>query len=124
MQIDLNVSLEVAAGVVTAIGTIYPVFQHLRSKKLKNKENYRKEILDQAKIEMTKIEKSLDDKIKNLEIEFQAQKLNVFKDFTYFKETHNSEMKALGEKIENLRTDLNTQHSNLVALLTKLVNNR
>jgi hypothetical protein len=124
MTIDIPTTLEAAAGLITAIGGVYPAISHYKAKVKKNKELYRKEILDQAKTEMEKIEKDLKDKIKFLESEFQAQKISIYKDFNFFKETHNSEIKALGEKIENLRADLSQQHANLVALLTKLVDSR
>jgi hypothetical protein len=39
-------------------------------------------------------------------------------------ELYNAEIKVLGEKIENLRIDLQAQHANLVGLLTRLVDAR
>lgn len=124
MILDINTAIGTAAAVVTAIGGAYPIINHLIAKKKRDKEKYRQDILDQAQEEMKKIEKSLEEKIAFLENEFQTQKQSIYKDFNFFKETHNSEIKALGEKIENLRNDLSQQHQALVGLLTKLVNNK
>lgn len=122
--LDIPTVLEATAGIITALGSAYPAISHFRAKSRKNKENYRKEILDKAKNDMEIIEKSLDNKINLLAMETQTLKLGIYKDFNFFKETHTNEVRALSEKIELLRTDLSQQHTNLVNLLTKLVDNR
>jgi tRNA G10 N-methylase Trm11 len=119
-----NAILEASGAFVTALGGIYTTVKHLSHKSKEKKQKYREEILERAKEEAQKIEKSLENKIKNIEIELAAQKLSVSKDLSNFKEMHNAEVKVLGEKIESLRQDLMQQHQALVGLLTKLVNSR
>lgn len=121
-MIDIGMALEGAGGAVTAVGGVYAFIRHISHKRKRAEEKYKEDILDQARSEMKKIEESLEIKIKILEIELESQKLNVSKDFSHFKETHNAEVRVLGEKIENLRQDISQQHQALVGLLTKLVN--
>lgn len=111
----------------TAIATFLgaaKAISHMAHKSKAKRESYSQEILDQAKTEMEKIEQDLEVKIKRLEIELEAQKLSVSKEFSYFKQAHNTEIKALAEKIESLRQDISQQHQALVGLLTKLVNTK
>lgn len=124
MSIDPNTALEFSAALVTATGGIYGVLHHFSQRAKRKKIAYRQEILDQAQLEMSRIESSLELKIRNLEVVFEAQKLSVSKDFSHFKETYHAEVKSLGEKIEALREDLSQQHQALVGLLTKLVDTK
>lgn len=121
MNFDINTLAGISAAAVTAIGGIYTSIHHIRGRIKKKNNLYRQGILDQAKFEVTKMERYLEEKIRVLEIELEDQRLSLSKDLSHFKETHNSEVKALGEKIENLREDLSQQHQALVGLLTKLV---
>lgn len=120
MNTDLNTLLEIA-GMITAFGgaclTIWNIFLKFK----KNREYYRKSILSQAKLEMDKIQIQLEDKIKALEVELAVQKENVAKDISFMKETQTAEIANLANKIQDIREQLNTQHAQLVALLTKLV---
>jgi len=47
---------------------------------------------------------------------------SVAKDLINIKDNHAIELKNLSERIELLRTDLNLQHSQIINLLTKLIN--
>ena len=123
-HIELSLLLEALAAFITSIGGIYSIIHHISGRMKRNKEKYRQEILAHARAEMDKIEVSLSAKIKDLEEEFESQKLSVNKDFSHFKETYNMEVKSLGEKIEALRDDLAQQHQALVGLLTKLVDTK
>jgi polyhydroxyalkanoate synthesis regulator phasin len=124
MPFDLPTLLETTGAAITGLAGAYKAVRHISSRMKKSRESYKQDIIGQAKEEMGKIERSLEAKIKILEVELETQKLNVFKDFSHFKETHNSEIKVLGEKIENLREDLAAQHQSLVNLLTRLVDNK
>lgn len=122
MSMDLNTIIGISAGAVTTLGAIYTFYRHIRNGIQVKKEQERRDILKIAKDEMEKIESELLEKIKKLEIELEAQKLNVSRDLEHLREIYNAEIRALGEKIEDLRKDLSDQHSAMVNLLTKLVN--
>jgi hypothetical protein len=124
MTIDLNTAIAGITGIVTGLGGIYTGFKHLKASSNRKKEAYKESILCQASQDMEKIRLGLEEKIKIIEIELENQKQNVSKDFEHFKDTHNAEVKVLGEKIESLRQDLSQQHQALVNLLTKLIDSR
>ena len=124
MVIDITMALEGAAGAVTAFGGLYAGFRHVVTGSKRKKEEYRQGIINQANEEMAKIKSGLEDKIKVLEVELASQRASVARDFSHLREVYNAEIKVLGEKIDNLRSDLQDQHSSMVNLLTKLVNSR
>jgi archaellum component FlaC len=116
--------LEILAAVVTVVGGLYTAFRLFVTNSRRKKERYREDILKQAGDQIAKVRAELEEKIKKVEIEVEVQKININKDFDNLKSSHNTEIKALAEKIENLRQDLQTQHRDLVGLLTKLVDSR
>lgn len=61
--------------------------------------------------------KSLEDRLNNLEE-------SVTKDFAHVRETYNGEIRNLGDKIEDLRSELRNQHGQLVTLLGKMIDSR
>ena len=124
MQIDISTAFEGLGGAVTAIGGIYAALRHLKYSSQNKKNNYRNQILEEGKAEIDKVKEQLEERIRLLEVELKNQKESVSKDFSHLKEVYNQEIRVLGEKIESLRTDLAAQHSNMVALLTKLVDNK
>lgn len=124
MQIDIWTAIEGAAGLVTAIGGLYTAYRHLRAAQHAKKEAERNSILAKAKEEADKIRRELEEKIQKIESEIQNQKETIAKDMGHMKEMYNAEIKALAGKIDELRSDLQDQHSSMVALLTKLVNSR
>lgn len=121
MNIDLPTALETAAGAITAFGGLYTGYRHIRYSLQAKKDKERQAILDQANEEMKKIREELEEKIDKLELELENQKISINQDLSHFREIHSSEVKNLGEKIENLRYDLTQQHQALLELLTKLV---
>ncbi len=123
MVIDSSTILTTAAA-VTAIGGAVATIQHIYMNFKRKREHYRQSIVDQAKNELDLMRQSLEIKINNLEAELESQKESVAKDLGFLKETYSNEIKGLAEKIENLRSDLSTQHAGLVALLTRLVDSR
>lgn len=120
---DLNLLVELGAGVATvggAVLTVMRIFSNIKKKK----DAYRRSILSEAKRELENVKDDLEAKIKQLEIELHSQKESVSKDLAHLKENYSFEIKALGDKIENLRQDLTLAHQSLVTLLTQLVNKR
>lgn len=122
MALDIVSTSEAFGAAVTAIGAVYGAIRHVGHKIRDKREKHKEEILGLAKEEMGRIRDSLENKIRDLEIELENQKDNVAKDFSHIKEVYNAEIRALGDKIDSLRSDLSAQHTNMVNLLTKLVN--
>jgi hypothetical protein len=121
MTIDVYTACEAIGGAATAIGGVYTACHKLMARSKKKKEAYRQALLKEAKEEAEKIKDDLESKINRLKVDFETQKSNISKDLEFFKQTHNSQINVLGEKIETLRSDLASQHSALLTLLTKLV---
>lgn len=122
MQLDSNSVLEGFAAITTVVGGVYAGISYLLSTSRIKKESYRKSIIDEANIEMAKIKFKLEEKIKALEIELDNQKENISKDIGHLKEVYNAEIKVLADKIDSLREDIQSQHTSMISLLTKLVN--
>ncbi len=110
-----------ATAVLTTVGGAWATVRKSITSFNKRRAIYRQSILDQAKQEMNLVKQGLEAKIKEVEIELENQKEAVSKDIGHMKFTYNSEIKMLGQRIEELRQDLLSQHSSLVSLLTKLV---
>ena len=123
MTLDMNTILEYA-GAITAIGGAYHTIQRILANYKRKKEEYRQQILNQAKNEVDKAVNNLEFKIKQVEDELAWQKESVARDLSVMKDAYNADIRVLGQKIEELRQDLITQHSQLVGLLTKLVDTR
>lgn len=121
MQFDLFTTLEAIASFVAVTGGLYSAYRHISLTLKIKKENERKAILDQARSELDKVSSHLNEKIKDLEIELALAKENITKDFIHMKEIYSAEINELGNKIESLRQDLQSQHSQMVELLTRLV---
>lgn len=109
------------AGAITIIGTSYLTLRKIARDAAKAKKEQAAEILQAAKEEDAALKLKLTSKINELESQLEVLEKNIEKDMKYMKESYGAEIKNLGEKIENLRTDLSAQHGSLLALLTKLV---
>lgn len=124
MVLDIITLVEASAGAVTALSGSYAAWRHVRYSIQGKKDRDRQEILNRANEELAKVEAKFEDKIRKIEIELQAQKLNVNRDLSHMKEIYNAEIKTLADKIDLLRSDLADQHSSMISLLTKLVGTR
>lgn len=124
MTVDINVALEAGAAVITAVGGLYTAGRRVIAHSKKKSEQYREGILKQANDEMGKVKTELTEKIKSIETELENHKVNISKDLGFLKQTYSTEIKNLGDKIETVREQLNTQHAQLVALLTRLIDTK
>ena len=124
MSFDPVTAIGIVASAIPAMGGLYASWRHIRFSIQAKKDRERKSILDEAREAMDKVETKFSDKITKLEIELEAQKLNISRDLSHFKEMHTAEVRVLGEKIENLRENLTQQHQALLELLTKLVGSK
>jgi chaperonin cofactor prefoldin len=123
MIIDTSTLLEGLGGITTLLSA-YKGLDFILSKLKKKKEAYRRGILEQAKAEVDVIKRDLELKISALENEFEVQKENVIRDFAHMRESYSFEIKVLGDKINDIRDQLNQQHSQLVSLLTQMIDNK
>jgi predicted RNase H-like nuclease (RuvC/YqgF family) len=123
-MIDIVSAAEAIGGAATAIGSTWAAIKHIQYNKKFKKEKERQEILSKASEEMAKIEVKLNVRINQLEIELEAQKLSVSTEFVHVKDTYNSEIRVLGQRIQELRQDLADQHSSMIQLLTRLVGSK
>jgi chromosome segregation ATPase len=118
---DWNTAIEISASSVAVIGGIYTTTRHFLNSFRIKREMYREEILLKAREQADKVKEELEEKIKALEVEFNGQKESISKDLNYLKQAYTSEIKNLGEKIEDIRDQLNQQHGQLVSLLTRMI---
>jgi hypothetical protein len=95
---------------------------------LQLKKHYMEEI--ESKIEQSSLNSSKDlkseaellkHKIDSIESHMIKIEESVSKEIEYVKEAYKGEIKNLGEKIENLREEVRNQHTQLIGLLTKLI---
>jgi hypothetical protein len=120
MIMDVNALLTIAGG-LTALGGAYQTISVVLGALKKRKNKYRQSILDEAKAEAGQIKTQLEAKIDALGLELKSQKENLSKDLLHLRETYNAEIRVLGEKIDETRRQLDQQHSQLVNLLTSLI---
>ena len=120
------------AGVIITLGTAYLTIRKIARDAKREKREQAAEILQTAKEEIAKsraaitseralVQKDFEARISNLEQEFQAHKESVDKDFAHVRETYNSEIRNLGNKIEELREELRSQNNQMIGLLSKLI---
>lgn len=124
MQIDIPSTAGVIAAGATVCGSIYASWRHFRFSKQARKDQEKQDLLKEAKDQVSPMIEALETKINKLVVEIENQKEKVDRDFSYMKSTYTNEIKVLGEKIENLREQINTSHAQMVTLLTQLVNSK
>ncbi len=113
-------ALGIAMGVVTLVVTLQKVFKNFR----KERDEYAAKILQVAKEEDSILKAKLEARIEKIDLSLKNLEFNVNKDITHLKETYSAEIKVLGEKIETLRDELRNQHSQMVTLISKLIDSK
>ena len=109
-----------AEPIATISGAVYALYK-VSAKLKKDREHESAKIIQEAKEEASRVKSEIDNDLNALKTELATLKTSVEKDFQHAKETHDNEIKNLGEKIEALREELRTQHGQLVGLLSKLI---
>jgi glycerol-3-phosphate dehydrogenase len=112
-----------AAGIITVVGHSWLTIRKIAKDAAKSKKEQAADILQAAKEEDALLKAKLEARIEAVKAQLSNLELNVNKDLGHLKDSYSSELKNLGEKIENLRSELSTQHSSLLGLLTKLIDN-
>ena len=115
---DISVEIGSILGVaVTCLGIMWKIARTMRQER----EAEAAKTLKAAKEADNAIKAAFDAKIQSLEAEYRNLKESVEKDFEHVKETHNGALANLGQKVEELREELRTSHSQLVALLSEMI---
>jgi chromosome segregation ATPase len=109
---------------ITTLGGAYLTVRKISRDARREKKEQAAEILQAAKEEMSLLKAELEGKIEHVETNLNSLEKSVEKDLSHIRETYNGEIKNLGQKIEDLRSELRNQHGQLVALLTKMIDNR
>jgi hypothetical protein len=121
MDIDIYQLLIPFAGFVTAIGTAIYTVQKVSKNFKTDKKEFKAEILQEAKEEDAKHRLDLETRLNTLQVDLNNLRDNIDKDILHVRETYNGEIRNLGQKIEDLRSELRNQHGQLVQLLTKMI---
>jgi chromosome segregation ATPase len=112
-----------AAGVIITIGSAYLTIRKIQKDSEKSKKEQSAEILQSAKEEIALKEKDLQSRFNLLDTRIENLETSVEKDLQHLRETYNGEIRNLGTKIEELRSELRNQHTQMVSLLTKMIEN-
>lgn len=122
MEVTWEAILAVA-GAVTVIGGSWLTIRKIQKDADASKKALSDEILKAAKEELVKKELELQSKLDKLNIRVETLEDSVEKDLQHLRETYNGEIRNLGQKIEDLRSELRNQHTQMVGLLTKMIDN-
>lgn len=121
MDIDNIQSLIPAAGAIATLGGAWLTIRKIAKDAAKQKREQAAEILHAAKEEDALLKAKLEARIEAVKAQLTNLELNVNKDLDHLKETYSGEIRNLGQKIEELRSELKTQHGQLVTLLTEMI---
>lgn len=122
MEITWEAILAVA-GAITIIGGSWLTIRKIQKDADASKKALSDEILKSAKEELLKKEVELQAKLDKLNARVENLEESVDKDLQHLRETYNGEIRNLGQKIEDLRSELRNQHTQMVGLLTKMIDN-
>lgn len=120
---DYNMIMAIA-GAIGTLGTAGFTIRHLFVILRKRRELHKASILNEAKKEVDAVQQILENRVKSMEVELALHKESMAKDLVHLKETYTAEMANLGQKIENLRNDIQQQHQALIGLLTRLISSK
>jgi hypothetical protein len=106
---------------ITTVGGAWLVVRKIAKDAHRVRKEHDSEILAEAKEADVLLKSKLEARIEVVRAELKNLEFNMNKDLEHVKENQKSEIKVLGEKIELLREQLNSQHSQLIVFLTKLI---
>jgi len=124
MEITEYAQIIPAAGTFVILGTAWLTYRKIAKDAAKAKKEDAAAILHAAKEEDALMRIRLEAKIESLRRDLGNLEENIQKDMEHLKETYNGELRNLGAKIEDLRSDLKNQHGQLVQLLTEMIKKR
>lgn len=132
---DITLTLSSIVAVAGAISIICGAYLRIRSvqkDRQKQKELEKALILQEAKETANHYKLTIETKLEHLETEVNAkfeqltQEINnleqsIDKDILHIKESYNNEIRYLGSKIEELKDELRTSLSQVITLVSKLI---
>lgn len=122
MEVTWEAILAVA-GAFSVIGGAWITIRKIQKDAEESKKKHATEILESAKEEILLKEKDLQAQLVAIKVRIDSLESNVEKDLQHLRETYNGEIRNLGQKIEDLRSELRNQHTQMVSLLTKMIDN-
>lgn len=111
-------------GALVAIGTVILMGQKITKNARKSHDEESAKVLQAAKEEDVILKAKLEARIEKVDAQLKILELSVNKDIGHLKETYSNEIKNLGLKIEALRDEIHSNYSQLVTLLTKLIDSQ
>lgn len=114
----------ISIGALIALGTLVLTMQKIWKNFKKDRDEQEAKILQQAKEEDALLKTQMEAKIEALKVKVETLEHGIEKDMEHLRETYNGEIRNLGSKIEELRSELRNQHGQLVQLLSKMIENR
>lgn len=120
MEISTEMVMGVAGATIT-LGTAYLTIKKILKSNKKDKEAEQAIILQEAKEHVAQVKRELETEITQVKLDLRNLEENITKDMAHLRETYNGEIRNLGQKIEDLRSELRNQHGQLVQLLTKMI---
>lgn len=132
--IDLNTILAIA-GAISTLGGAWLIIRKINADNKKTRDLEAAKILQEAKEEVNKkwvkaeadrllFKQQMEAQISEVQADLDNYKEANEKDLQHLRETYNGEIRNLGTKIEDLRSELRNQHGQLVGLLTKMIDSR
>jgi sensor domain CHASE-containing protein len=108
-------------GILSTLGGIIVAAQSIGKSLKKARDEQAAFILQEAKEAISLVRAELETSIKQNAWELENLKNDIDKDLGHLKESYRAEIKNLGDKIEELRTQVTQQHGSIVNLLSKLI---
>jgi hypothetical protein len=111
-------------GAAATVGTVFVTVQKILKNFKRSHEERNAQVLQAAKEELSITKLKLEARIGALEASLETLKEGVSRDIAHVKETHSAELKNLGERIQEVREQLHLQHTQILQLLTALIDSK
>lgn len=109
------------SGFIIAVGGAWLTVRKIIKDYRKEREHEAAKVIQEAKEADALLKAKLETEISKIKSELRNLEANVNKDMNHLRETYNSEIRNLGLKIEDLRAELRNNTSQIVNLLTKMI---
>lgn len=120
----LDLSIMTIAGSIITVGTAVITTQKIVKNFRKIREEHNAKLLQAAKEEVAITKIKLESRIKEIESDLETLKITVGKDIEHVRENYATEIKNLGDKVDDIRSELRDQHIQILQLLTKMLGSR
>ena len=121
-KIDISTLFTIAGTIFTSIGGLYMTIRKIVISREKAAKSRDASIMQQAKDQDMLLKNEINQKIRELIVKIEDDREDLQTEIEHLKETYNSELRFLGQKIEGLRAEVQNQHVQLMQILTKMIN--